>query len=163
MRIFIDLLPPAKKHDLQSGMIMAYAQTMVFVLFLVVVIISATLFSLKLILAAEHDYLQNQAKAAVSAESTDVAANIHQVNAFLATADVLQKRYIPWADVTKDIAALVPPETSLTRIRTDEANRIFIDGTAATRDESLAFIKALKEQAFITDVQSCQNNIPVIF
>lgn len=159
MQIYINLLPPGKKRDLQASIILAYAQTMVFIFFLVAVILSSTMLSLRLVMKSEADYLKNQASTAVSAESTDMMTGIRDVNSFLRSVDSLQQSYTPWITVITDIADLLPAGITLDSIRTDQANRIFMDGTAATRQDALALLKSLQNQPYLTDVNSPLSNI----
>lgn len=159
MKIFINLLPPAKKKDLQNSMVLAYAQTMIFVFFLTTILVSGTLFSLRIVLQQEHDYLTDQITIAKSSESTDVMTNIREINTYLLATDALQKRYIPWAKVISNIGPLVPPNARLNRFRTDAANHIFLSGIAATREENLMLQKALQQQPYLSDVQSPLSNI----
>jgi Tfp pilus assembly protein PilN len=159
MKIYINLLPPSKKQDLRNSMVLAYAQTLVFVFFLTTLVLSATLFSMRVVLQQEHDYLAEQIKMASASESVDIMNNIREINTFLLATDALQKRYVPWVEVLKDLGALVPPNTRLTRIRTDANNGILIDGVAATREENLGLEESLKRQPFLTNVQSPLSNI----
>ena len=159
MKIFINLLPPNKKRDLQRGMVLAYAQTMVTILFIIAILVSGTLISLRIVLQGEYSHLQKQAESAASAESTDIMTNISQINSYLLTTSALQESFIPWTEVLKDLATMIPEQTKLYRFRANEANQIFINGMASTRDESLSLLESLKERSYLSDVKSPLSNI----
>jgi hypothetical protein len=159
MKIFINLLPPSKKRDLQASIILAYAQTMVFIFFLVSVILSSTMLSLRLVLKAEADYLSRQSLTAASAESSDTMGGIKDINGFLHSIDTLQKDYTPWISVVTDITDLLPAGIRLDSLRADQANRVFMDGMATTRQDALALLKSLQNQPYLTDVHSPLSNI----
>ncbi len=159
MRITLNLLPPEKKRALQSGLVMAYAQTIVFILFLVTIFISGTLMSVRLLLNNDYEQLQKQAATASSSETTDIVTSIKQINAYLKDIDATQRGFIAWSKVLEDITPLIPADVLLDRISVSDDNRVVLSGMAQTRDGALTLLKRLKEAPYLTNVVSPLSNI----
>ncbi len=159
MRITLNLLPPDKKKALQTGLVMAYAQTIVFILFLVTVFVSGTLMSVRLMLSADYETLKKQADTASSSETTDIVTSIRQINSYLKEVDGTQHGFIAWSRVLEDLTPLIPADVHLDRITITEDNKIVLTGVAQTRDSALAMLKKLKEQPYLSNVVSPLSNI----
>ena len=159
MQFDLNLLPPTKKKALRAGLVLAYVQSLTIVLFLFVILVSATIFSVRLMMKSDVDGLTEQARAASSDEATEILTSIKQVNDFLDKTEGLRLNFVPWADVLEQITPLVPRHTRLDKITIDGGGKIVITGLAETREEALALKQSLEEQPYITDLVSPLTNL----
>lgn len=159
MRITLNLLPPVKKEALRLGLVLAYAQTMVFLFFIVTVFAAVALVYVKIMVSDIGRDLERQSASLGGEETAAVTSDIKQINDFLNDVDKLEKQFEPWSVFFERLTPLIPPGTQLTRIRIDESGRIFLSGVAPTRNDALELLRRLKEAPFVTDVVSPLSNI----
>ncbi|MBI4457804.1 PilN domain-containing protein [Candidatus Uhrbacteria bacterium] len=158
LRITLNLLPPQKKEALRQGFVLAYAQTMVLLFGLVVVLIATALIPVRLMLKSDFDELSKQ-NAPETDEFAISMAEIRDINSFLRRVDGLQTAFVPWASVLKGITESAPAGIQLENIRVAGANLVVISGTAGTRDALLAFEAELSKSPFLSKIESPLSNI----
>ncbi len=159
MRITLNLLPPEKKKALRTGLVMAYTQTIVFIIFLVVVFVSGTLMSVRLMLSGDYETISKQEATANSSETTDIVTAIKQINSYLKEIDDTQRGFVPWSTVIENITPLIPNDVQVERISISSEDKILLSGVAQTRDGALLLLKRLKEQPYLSNVLSPLSNI----
>ncbi|MBN1585080.1 PilN domain-containing protein [Candidatus Uhrbacteria bacterium] len=159
METSINLLPPSKKRELRNGAVLAYAQTMALVLFLTAAVLSGTLLSLRLTVGAEREYLEAQSAGSATDEEMETINDIRQINSFLQSSDSLQKGQVPWNDILRDIAGLMPDNARLDTFRIESNNRIFIEGMAIAREDAIDLLESLRSLPYLTNIKSPISNI----
>ena len=159
MLVTVNLLSPAKKRDLRSSLVMAYAQTMVTLLFATALLVTGTLLSVRFMIESDYENLQKQSASAASEESTNIMENIRQINAFLKRVESTEAAFVPWADVLEELSPLIPTGARLENLTIDEGGNISMSGLADTRDTALAMLKNLNDAPFLKDVVSPLSNI----
>jgi Tfp pilus assembly protein PilN len=158
LHITLNLLPPEKKDELRAGFVYAYAQTMVFIIFLVAAFASGTLLAVRMMLSDVHDDLAARSTEATD-ESVAITEEIGRMNAYAESIKELQEKHVSWSHVLVELADLAPDEVQLHVIRVDREGRIFISGTAATRAGVLAMKDSLESSETFADVKAPLANI----
>lgn len=157
MRVSVNLLPPEKKRALQTGFIIAFAQTMALIFFIIAVFVAGMFLSVRILLKSNYDALAAQSSAGGD-ESDTVATEIRDINAYLKRLESIQKRFVPWSDVLVSITAAVPNGVILEDIELVK-NKIKIRGITATRDDVIALRENLIKLPFLTDVSNPLSNL----
>jgi Tfp pilus assembly protein PilN len=140
------------------GLVMSSFQMMALVLFMVGILISGTLISLRLMLERNFEEVKQQTTD-VSSGPVEVQAAIKDINVHLGKVSARQAAHVAWSETIEDIAQLVPSGARVTKLVVDMEGNISITGTAATRDDALAFLENLKQAPYLTDVVSPLSNI----
>jgi Tfp pilus assembly protein PilN len=160
MRLTLNLLPPDKKRALRSGLLMAYAQTMVLLVFITAMFISSMLVSVRLMISSDYADLQKKSASASSGETTAVTNEIRLINTYLRQLEDRQESFTAWSGVIKSLADLVPDKTTLESLTIDAAtDKITLSGEAETRDDALKLLDSLKNSPFLSDVSSPLSNL----
>jgi Tfp pilus assembly protein PilN len=158
-RVSLNLLPPEKKQALRSGFIMAFAQTMVFILFVVAAFVAGTFVSVRVMLKSNLDALVQQSTGGAADESDAVAADIRQINTFVKRVDGLQQRAIPWSSVLASLSQAMPAAAIIDQVAISRTGAISMRGVAATRDDVLTLRDNLRALPFIKDVSNPLSNL----
>ncbi len=159
MKIGLNLLPPLKKKGLQKSLFLAFFQTLSFLLFVVTVALVGTLLLVRNQMLTGYQELKQRSAVASSGTAASIMADIKQTNLFLKDVNALQTGFIPWAEITERMTAMIPAKARLELLEFDATGSIRLQGHAATREEALAMLKAFKEAPDLTDVVSPLSNI----
>lgn len=158
MQITLNLLAPEKKAALRTGFMLTYAQTIVFIVFIVVAIISATLVSLELVLRNTETDLKQQTSS--STEQYDsITSQIAQINKYLDRIDKIQGQFTDWSAVLEDVAGAAPAGARFDAIHVGKDKSISVQGTAPTRQDVLTMQNRYEAMPFITGVTAPLSNI----
>ena len=158
MHITLNLLPPAKKKALHMGLVMSSIQMMVFILFVFGILISGTMFSLRLMLQHNFDTVKAQT-AVISSGPVEVQAAIKDINTYLDKIELDQKSFIIWSQIIEDIGNLVPAGAKVTKLTVGHQGDINLSGTAQTRADALLLLENLEQAPYLSDVVSPLSNI----
>jgi Tfp pilus assembly protein PilN len=158
MKSTINLLPPAKKQEMQGAFVLAHVQSVVIVVLLLSLIVVGTLVGVRFMLASTHASLTNRAEPALDGGYESVSDNIQEVNGVIARFDELTAGRTAWSAVTDSIMAMVPDGVVLQRFSLDDG-KITIVGKGAARGDVLALRDRLIATPYLTDVESPLTNI----
>lgn len=158
MHVTLNLLSPEKKAVLRTGFIFAYVQTMLFIVFLVVVFSSGTLLALRMMLKGTYDDLARRSDGSVD-ESKAITTEIKKINDYLERIDGIQKRYVPWSIVLEVLTRQVPEGMQITSLNATKDGKILLSGVARQRSDVLTLQSRLEQSGEFTDVKSPISNI----
>lgn len=158
MQAQLNLLSPEKKSVLRAGFIVAYAQTMIFLLFIVVAFASGTLLAVRMMFKGTYEDLASRSSGE-SDESKVVTADIKKINDYLKRIDGLQSRFVPWSKVLETITGFIPSGTKLLSVRVDPAGKVYLSGIARDREDVIALQGKLQASELFKDVKSPLSNI----
>ncbi len=157
MRSTLNLLPSEKRAALRLQFIASYAETMLFIFFVVAVFAAGTLVALRMSLAKTYDDFTRRSDAGAE-ETQAITDEIKAINGYMQRVNAFEGRFTPWSSVLVKIAALVPAGVRIDSIRVDKG-AIAIAGAADTRDDVLLLQQRLRDSGLFTDVQSPLSNI----
>jgi len=158
MKMTLNLLPPANKAALRTGIFLAYVQSVLVILFIISVITAGTLFAVQRLTKATYDDLARRTVSS-SDEIKDFSAEITAINLYIKQLDSQSSRASTWSKVLYSLTDMVPPGVRVERITVNTANRITLSGEAPTRDDVLLLDRRLKESKLFTDITSPLSNI----
>ena len=158
-RVSLNLLPPEKKRALQTGFIMAYAQTMMLLFFVIAAFVAVMFLSVRLLLKSNYDGLTAQSSGAAD-EADGVATDIKQINAYIKRLESLQARFTPWSDVIARIGDTMPPGVVLeTMSFAAKDGKIVMRGIADDRADVLQLRQNLLALPFLKNVSNPLSNL----
>lgn len=158
MQMTLNLLSPEKKAVLRTGFIFAYVQTMLFIVFLVVVFSSGTLLALRMMLKGTYDDLARRSVGGVD-ESQAITSEIKKINDYLKRIDGIQQRYVPWSTVLEMLTRQVPEGMQITSLTVSKDGKVLLSGIARERNDVLTFQSRLEQSDEFADVKSPISNI----
>ncbi|HTM68965.1 MAG TPA: PilN domain-containing protein [Candidatus Binatia bacterium] len=158
MKTQLNLLSPDKKAVLRTGFIVAYVQTMLFLIFLVVAFASGTLLAVRMMFKGTYEDLAGRSSGEPD-ESKAITADIKKINDYLKRIDGLENRFVPWSKVLETITGFIPKGMKLTSLRVDQAGRITMSGVAQDRDDVIALQTKLEASPLFKDVKAPLSNI----
>lgn len=158
MRVTLNLLSPEKKAVLRTGFIFAYAQTMILIVFLVIVFASGTLFAVRMMLKGTYEDLAKRSSGG-SDETSAITGEFKKINDYLKRVDGLEQRYVPWSKVLEELTRFVPEGTQLTSVHIERQGKITLSGIAARRDDVLTLQTRLEQSPMFKDVKAPLSNI----
>ena len=158
MHVTLNLLSPEKKAVLRTGFIFAYVQTMLFIVFLIVVFSSGTLLALRMMLKGTYEDLARRSDGGVD-ESKGITTEIKKINDYLKRIDGIQQRYVPWSTVLEVLTRQVPEGMQLTSLTVSKDGKILLSGIARQRNDVLTFQSRLEQSEEFADVKSPISNI----
>ncbi|MEY4744594.1 MAG: hypothetical protein RL272_539 [Candidatus Parcubacteria bacterium] len=157
MQVTLNLLSPEKKAVLRTGFIFAFAQTLIFIVFLVVVFASGTLLAVRTMLAGTYDDLAKRSGG--TDESSTITTDVKKMNDYLKRIDALEQRYVPWSKVLEQLTSLIPAGTQLTSLHVEKTGKVAISGIARDRDDVLLLQSRLEDSPLFKDVKAPLSNI----
>lgn len=158
MHLSLNLLPPDRKQALRTGYVFAYAQTMLVLFLALTIIATATIFSVRHLVASTYEDLAGRSTD-TSGEFKELSADIKEINAYLTRAEMFDRRAIAWSGIVKKITDLAPAGTKISRIRIAADGKIILTGVATTRTDVLTYDEKLRSNGSFTDVKSPLSNI----
>lgn len=158
MQTQLNLLSPEKKSVLRAGFVFAYAQTMIFLLFIVVAFASGTLLAVRMMFKGTYEDLAGRSSGE-SDESKAITADIKKINDYLKRIDGLENRFVPWSKVLETVTGFVPKGTKLTALQVDLTGRVTMSGVARYRDDVIALQAKLEDSKLFKDVKAPLSNI----
>lgn len=159
MKITLNLMPPIKKKGLQKALFLAFFQTLSILMFVVSMALVGILLLVRNQMLASFQQLKQRSAIASSGTAATIMSDIKQTNLFLKDTAALQASFIPWADVTERITALIPPRARLESLEFAADGGVRLRGYAATREDAMAMLGNFKAAPFLTDVISPLSNI----
>jgi Tfp pilus assembly protein PilN len=158
MQASLNFLSPEKKSELRAGFALAYAQTSLLILCLIVAFASGVLFALRLFVSSSFDELDARVQK-TSDDSKTVSTEVDKMNAYLGRVDRYQRRFVAWSPVVASIARSMPPGTQISSLLIAPDGSIQLGGTSQTREGVLALQENLKKNALFKNVSSPLSNI----
>lgn len=158
MKTQLNLLSPEKKAVLRTGFIFAYAQTMLFLVFIVVAFASGTLLAVRMMFKGTYEDLAGRSNGEPD-ESKAVTADIKKINDYLKRIDGLETRFVPWSKLLETITSFIPRGTRLTSLRVEQDGKIALSGIARDRDDVIALQAKLEDSKLFKDVKAPLSNI----
>lgn len=158
MSVTLNLLAPEKKRALQTGFIMAFAQTMMFIFFVVAAFVAGTILSVRFVLANTYESLTNQTTEAAD-ESDRAAEDTKVINVYLKRIDGLQKHAVAWSGVLAALSAATPDGVTAEFVSVERDGKILIRGRADDRDDVIELRRRLLEIPLITGVSNPLSNL----
>jgi Tfp pilus assembly protein PilN len=159
MYFTVNLLPPQKQQALRTGLVIAYAESVLLFFLALAVLFAVTLVSLRFVLAGvEKDVLGRSEE--LTTESKSPRAEIKDLDLYLKRVADLHEGTVRWSDVLQDVAQAAPAGVVLEDISiTDKGTAIMIRGVAPTRDGVLAYREGLQRTGRFNDLSSPISNI----
>ncbi|HTK04359.1 MAG TPA: PilN domain-containing protein [Candidatus Eisenbacteria bacterium] len=158
MNAQLNLLSPEKKSVLRTGFIVAYVQTMLFLMFIVVAFASGTLLAVRMMFKGTHDDLASRSSGEPD-ESKVVTADIKKINDYLKRIDGLEQRFVPWSRVLEEITGYIPKGTKLSSLRIDQAGKIYVSGIAKDREDVISLQSRLEGSKTFVEIKAPLSNI----
>lgn len=157
MRTTLNLLPPEKKKELRTAVIMTFIQSMAIIAFLTAFAASVTLMEVAHWLKKEEAELHASSMLSGS-DHQDIAKDIRSINAYLGRLQSRAVQPLPLSTVLSGTAAAMPAGITLTSLSLAK-DQVMIEGIAAHRDDVLTAKTALERLPFIAAVDSPLSNI----
>lgn len=156
--IALNLLSPQQKKALRSRMIYALIERVS------IVGVTATLLATIAVLQIRIELIKNlqsvQARQLLTANYMRANKDIAGLNAQIARVETLQKLAISPGSLLLDITGRTPPGVGIANLDFDVASgSMRIAGTAAQREDLLAFEEALKKSPFVKKLTSPISNL----
>ena len=158
MQATLNLLSPEKKAELRTGFIFAYAQTMLFIVFLIVAFASGTLVAVRMMFKGTYEDLTQRSQSGGD-ESKAITTDIKKINDYLKRIDGIQQRFVPWSKVLEDLSRSVPEGMLLTQLRVERDGKIYVSGIARDRQDVLTLQSRLEQSPLFKDIKSPLSNI----
>lgn len=158
MQVTLNFLSPEKKALLRTGFVFAFAQSMLFVVFLTVVFSSGMLLGLRVMLDGISESITQQA-AGGDRDSKVVNEEIKKVNDYLTRQDSYRKGYADWSGILTGLTSMVPPAVRIKVIHVDPAGMITFGGTARNRQDVLDLQAKLNANPVFKNVVAPLSNI----
>lgn len=156
MSTLLNLLPPEKKKALRQGLMLAFALSMTLVVFLVALSVTATIVSVRVLLANNYATL----KAPVSGQDdyTDSATSIKQINTYVHRVEGYMNRSSGWTDRLIELSEVVPTGVVIDNM-TFSGGKLIVRGYAVTRDDLLVYTERLSKMPFVSHIDSPLSNL----
>jgi len=157
MRISLNLLPPEKKRNLRQGFIIAFAQSMTLYVFIIVLVLTGTIISVRMMMNNNFEALNQPVS---EADQYPASSNeIKQLNFYLQRVDSYATRFTAWSEVLKSVLSAVPKDVHVQKLSFATDGGVRLTGEAATRDDLLALKNALSTLPFLSDISSPLSNL----
>lgn len=156
--ITLNLLSPAQKEALRSRVFFSLLER------LMIVALAAVLLGSILLLAIKVELTKNlqgvQARQVLTADYAKANSDIKLLNQQFGRFDALQKLAYSPSSLLRDIAARTPDGIQVTGITFDiTSSSMRINGTAARREDLLAYETSMKASPFVKDLTSPISNL----
>lgn len=158
MKTTLNLLPPGKKDELRKSFIFTYAQSMIFLVLLVVGFVSFTLLSVRLLMYRNLTDLSRRT-APESDEFKRVTDDIRLMNNYMERLDRLSAGSVSWSALYDGLDQLVPPGVVLNRLSVTRDGHIVMAGIGQTRDDVLTLNNSLEASPHFRNIKSPLANI----
>lgn len=158
MKITLNLLPPGKKDELRKAFIFTYAQSMIFLILLVVGFVSFTLLSVRLLMYRNLTDLSHRT-APETDEFRRVTDDIRLMNNYMERLDRLSDNPVSWSALYDGLDQLVPPGVVLNRLTVTRDGHVIVAGIGQTRDDVLTLSNNLEASPHFRNIKSPLANI----
>ncbi len=158
MQVTLNFLSPEKKALLKTGFVFAFAQSMLFVVFLTIVFSSGMFLALRMMLDGISESITQQA-AGGDRDSKVVNEEIKKVNDYLARQDAYRKGYFDWAGMMTGLTSMIPSGVEIKAVHVDPDGKVTFSGTARNRQDVLDLQAKLKEVQTFKNVVAPLSNI----
>lgn len=151
--IRLNLLSEKEKEQIKKDMLAAEVANSVLAIFVVVVLIAIVFFFGQKYL---NYRIENMAK---YAPTTDENA-VDEINKKMGQIIELQKDYLKWSVLLKDVIALVPENIKINSLELSKENKkIMLYGLAESRTDYLKLEDNLRNSALVADIKSPVSNL----
>ena len=158
MQVTLNFLSPEKKALLRTGFIFAFAQSMLFVVFLAIAFSSGMLLALRVMLDGINAGITQQA-AGGDRDSKAVNEEIKKVNDYLARQDGYRKGHADWATMITSLTSMVPAGIEIKIMHVDQGGKVTFGGKARNRRDVLNLQSRLNEVRIFKNVVAPLSNI----
>jgi len=158
MQSSLNLLPPKQKQSLRTALAMAFVQSLAMFVAVVILIVAGTLFSLRLLLAGEVQYLAEQSTA-TSGEHQALTKQMQSINDYIYRVQDTHDQFIDWSAVLESLGHSAPKGIRFEGISISPDMSLTVEGVADTRDDVLAMEQQLNDYEHFIEVNSPLSNI----
>ena len=152
--IYLNLLSPKKKEELEQSFIFAILGNMIEVTLIIIIVSSMILLAAKIVLKNNFEVIVAQS-ALINREFGAINQDIRKLNQELKNLDHVQKNYVAWSRFFTGLGKAVPTGVKLTAIAVNKNNdALTVSGFAATRANFLEFKKNINNFPAITNIES---------
>jgi len=156
--IALNLLSPNQKAALRARVVYAMIERLMIAFVSSILIASIMLLLIKIELT--KNLSQVQTRQILSAEYVTVNNDIRQLNQQIARVETLQKMAVSPSELLRDVAARTPPGVRVTGLDFDvKTKSMRLNGTAAGRDDLLAYEESVRTSPFVKSLQSPISNL----
>lgn len=162
MKIFLNLLPPERKHDIVKRFYWRFFLGQWFLVLLIALsaVVVMGLLYFRVQLAVRHQ----QAAGAAHVTTEHKAEYERYEEKFEATNKIVRRTggfltlHTSFSELLRQVEAVLPPNTRIEKVATQDY-KIFLTGTTDTRDTFLALQENIKKNTCFKDVNTPLNNL----
>lgn len=152
--IYLNLLSPQKKQNLEQSFIFAILGNMAEITLIIIILSSIILLGAKVMLQNNFEVIIAQS-ALINREFGEINQDIRKLNRELKDIDQVQTEYVFWSRFLTEFSKTVPPGIRLADLSTNQDDNTFtINGYAAERANFLEFKKNLGNFPYLKNLES---------
>ena len=156
--IALNLLSPDQKEALRARVIYAMIER------LMIAFVTSTLLASILLLLVKIELTSAlagvQTRQILSSEYVTVNNDIRQLNQQIGRVEALQKMAVSPSELLRDVASRTPEGVQVTGLDFDvKTKSMRLNGTAAAREDLLAYEEAMRASPFVDDLKSPISNL----
>ncbi|MEA3249217.1 MAG: PilN domain-containing protein [Patescibacteria group bacterium] len=158
MKIFLNLLSPAKKQALKTAFAMSFVQSLTVYVAIIVIFIAGVLLSLQFTLQGVVKDMTAYSTASFE-EYESMTKQMREINDFIRRTNHIHGRYIDWSAVLDTLSHTAPEGIRFGSVTVSADNTIRIEGSAALRDDVLLMKQRLEKLPQFSNISSPLSNI----
>lgn len=156
--ISLNLLSPDQKEALRARVVYAMIERLMIAFVSSLLIASIVLLLIKIELTTNLS--QVQTRQILSSEYVTVNNDIRLLNQQISRVETLQRMAVSPTELIRDVAARTPPGVRVTGMDFDvKTQSMRLNGTAAGRDDLLAYEETMRASPFVQSLQSPISNL----